>query len=143
MDNQRIVWRFNTAVWVLGAIALALSILGYSSSLANLISRWDAEEEYSHGYLIPLVSLFFIWEQKARFQENKFQPSWWGPIVLLIALLLFVMGELTALYSLGQISFIVGLFGFSLALLGRQGACLLYTSPSPRDRTRSRMPSSA
>jgi len=25
----------------------------------------------------------------------------------------------------------------------RSGACLLYTSPSPRDRTRSRMPSSA
>ena len=28
-------------------------------------------------------------------------------------------------------------------LLGRESACLLYTSPSPRDRTRSRMPSSA
>ena len=26
---------------------------------------------------------------------------------------------------------------------GYQGNCLLYTSPSPRDRTRSRMPSSA
>ena len=26
---------------------------------------------------------------------------------------------------------------------GRNGTCLLYTSPSPRDRTRSRMPSSA
>ena len=26
---------------------------------------------------------------------------------------------------------------------GLQGICLLYTSPSPRDRTRSRMPSSA
>ena len=26
---------------------------------------------------------------------------------------------------------------------GSKGACLLYTSPSPRDRTRSRMPSSA
>ena len=26
---------------------------------------------------------------------------------------------------------------------GRQSGCLLYTSPSPRDRTRSRMPSSA
>ena len=26
---------------------------------------------------------------------------------------------------------------------GRIGGCLLYTSPSPRDRTRSRMPSSA
>ena len=27
--------------------------------------------------------------------------------------------------------------------LGRATVCLLYTSPSPRDRTRSRMPSSA
>ena len=27
--------------------------------------------------------------------------------------------------------------------LGGDGTCLLYTSPSPRDRTRSRMPSSA
>ena len=32
----------------------------------------------------------------------------------------------------------------SVALpVGRQPLCLLYTSPSPRDRTRSRMPSSA
>ena len=28
-------------------------------------------------------------------------------------------------------------------LLAKYGSCLLYTSPSPRDRTRSRMPSSA
>ena len=31
----------------------------------------------------------------------------------------------------------------NLALLYQAQACLLYTSPSPRDRTRSRMPSSA
>ena len=31
----------------------------------------------------------------------------------------------------------------ALALVGLACACLLYTSPSPRDRTRSRMPSSA
>ena len=30
-----------------------------------------------------------------------------------------------------------------LLFVGRDGSCLLYTSPSPRDRTRSRMPSSA
>ena len=29
------------------------------------------------------------------------------------------------------------------AIVGTNNACLLYTSPSPRDRTRSRMPSSA
>ena len=33
--------------------------------------------------------------------------------------------------------------GFSVALCDQVEDCLLYTSPSPRDRTRSRMPSSA
>ena len=43
----------------------------------------------------------------------------------------------------------VGIFGKTVALEARLEAgqrveiCLLYTSPSPRDRTRSRMPSSA
>ena len=31
----------------------------------------------------------------------------------------------------------------NVLLLNRNTSCLLYTSPSPRDRTRSRMPSSA
>ena len=31
----------------------------------------------------------------------------------------------------------------SVLITGDSGTCLLYTSPSPRDRTRSRMPSSA
>ena len=34
-------------------------------------------------------------------------------------------------------------YGSVRRLLRRLNACLLYTSPSPRDRTRSRMPSSA
>ena len=38
---------------------------------------------------------------------------------------------------------IVGDFRLSLSVSARLRSCLLYTSPSPRDRTRSRMPSSA
>ena len=40
-----------------------------------------------------------------------------------------------------------GMIGIARLLLKKgykvSGSCLLYTSPSPRDRTRSRMPSSA
>ena len=45
-----------------------------------------------------------------------------------IGILLFAMTLLTVLFAFR---------------LGKQVICLLYTSPSPRDRTRSRMPSSA
>ena len=45
----------------------------------------------------------------------------------------------------GLLGFAVSLilFSFTISLGQRELFCLLYTSPSPRDRTRSRMPSSA
>ena len=39
---------------------------------------------------------------------------------------------------MGWIGLMIGII-----IIGNHHACLLYTSPSPRDRTRSRMPSSA
>ena len=58
--------------------------------------------------------------------------------VLLICVVCFTIGrtdflDLALLYSLMNFIGMVALLRF----------CLLYTSPSPRDRTRSRMPSSA
>jgi len=51
----------------------------------------------------------------------------------------FVLGACSAWFSKSgqRLSWLV------LAEAGLLGICLLYTSPSPRDRTRSRMPSSA
>ena len=49
-------------------------------------------------------------------------------------------------YSSIQQSFTItqlGAYTLSFYYCARSGYCLLYTSPSPRDRTRSRMPSSA
>ena len=43
----------------------------------------------------------------------------------------------------GKKSIAYTIFYDALDLVGKKMNCLLYTSPSPRDRTRSRMPSSA
>ena len=51
---------------------------------------------------------------------------------------LFVKGML-----MGIAEIIPGVSGGTLAFITGIYTCLLYTSPSPRDRTRSRMPSSA
>ena len=52
---------------------------------------------------------------------------------LLAGLMVLMLGGLAVLYSAG---------GESMEMVVRQ-CCLLYTSPSPRDATLSRMPSSA
>ena len=55
-----------------------------------------------------------------------------GPIVTASGMHATQMYEVVQVGSLGLVGEVVRLIG-----------CLLYTSPSPRDRTRSRMPSSA
>ena len=44
--------------------------------------------------------------------------------------------------TLNKLNFLLK-YGGLVAAISKVTACLLYTSPSPRDRTRSRMPSSA
>ena len=54
---------------------------------------------------------------------------------------LYGMGKIGGFCHLyiGQEAVVVGI----LMTIDKNDSCLLYTSPSPRDRTRSRMPSSA
>ena len=62
-------------------------------------------------------------------------------IYIAAALIIILMNIVDVPKAIGQI--VGGAFTPAAGLGGLLGVCLLYTSPSPRDRTRSRMPSSA
>ena len=71
-------------------------------------------------------------------------------LILILPLLSFLIGgvrlsfEVPVLKQLATTSFIYeGGVSLPPELIALALSCLLYTSPSPRDRTRSRMPSSA
>ena len=97
---------------------LALGLWLYWDGLTEAVLRWELQAEYSHGYLIPLVSLFILWEKRFQIINDYQQGSWWGLPVIVVALVVLVIGEISALYMLIHYSFIALLFGLSLALLG-------------------------
>lgn len=99
-------------------VALALSFWLYWDGLAEAVLRWELQEEYSHGYLIPLVSLFILWEKRFQIAASYQHPSWWGVPIIILALVVLLVGEVSALYVLIHYSFILLLFGLSLAFLG-------------------------
>ena len=41
---------------VVVAIALVVALFAFSDALFELVKRWVGQEEYSHGFLIPVVS---------------------------------------------------------------------------------------
>lgn len=97
---------------------MVLGLWLYWDGLAEAVLRWELQAEYSHGYLIPLVSLFILWEKRFQIMADYRQGSWWGLPVIAVALAVLVIGEISALYMLIHYSFIALLFGLSLTLLG-------------------------
>ncbi|WP_240342409.1 VPLPA-CTERM-specific exosortase XrtD [Methylococcus sp. EFPC2] len=120
-QEQKTYWRLGAATWGVLVLTLLLAIWSYYGGLANLVERWNAEEEYNHGYFLPLVTLVFLWQRGAILKTLDLPPSWHGPVLVVTALLMLTIGELSAIYLLIHYSFVLLLMGLSLAVLGWSG----------------------
>jgi exosortase D (VPLPA-CTERM-specific) len=99
-------------------IAVAVAMFAFGDALLELVKRWNAEEEYSHGFLIPVVSAGLLWMRRDALRASIGSPSWIGPIIILVAIAMQIIGEYTTIYILSQFAFILVLFGIALAAGG-------------------------
>jgi exosortase D (VPLPA-CTERM-specific) len=90
----------------------------YFDSLGFLVEQWMVDEDYSHGFLVPVVSLYLIWANRSRLLDMGLRPSWWGVPIVLAGVGLYVIGELATLYVLLHLSLWVVLIGLLVAGLG-------------------------
>jgi exosortase len=67
---------------LLAALGLALVFAWvFWPSISGMASRWT-DAEYSHGYLVPLFSLYLLWRRRDLLGTEPLSPSWWGLAVL-------------------------------------------------------------
>ena len=109
------------------SIALLTIYSLYFQALSRVVNRWQ-QEEYSHGYLIPVVALLLLWQRLPALLITATKPSWLGLLVAIGALSGWALGELSALYIIIQYSFIVLLLGLFLSLLGINGIRIIWAS---------------
>jgi exosortase D (VPLPA-CTERM-specific) len=99
-------------------VAVLISLVAFSGALVELVHRWNAQEEYSHGFLIPVVAAWLLWRRREAMLASIGQPSWAGPVLIFFALGVHVIGELSALFIFSQLGFVVALIGIALSLGG-------------------------
>lgn len=112
----------NNIWFVISLVVVALSLgFIFSDGLVYMEKSWN-KEEYSHGYLIPVISLWFIWQNKEKLLDASRQGgSWMGFAVVLLGLALGFMGEIATLYIIIQYAFLITIFGLFLSFVGWQG----------------------
>jgi exosortase len=107
--------------WVpLALVAVALVVVLYFPVLKALVDQWWDDDNYTHGFLVPLISGFLIYR---RWDELKSSKPGGGTAlgVALIALsaIFLVFGTAAAELMTSRLSLPTFLIGASLVFLGR------------------------
>jgi exosortase D (VPLPA-CTERM-specific) len=115
--SSQYLYRFPAWMFLLVAALLALVYVAFSHAIAFMIGQWNMEE-FSHGYLIPFISGFLVWQRRGALRRVDFKGSWTGLAVVVAGVGLDVAGQLTALWTVQHIALLVVVVGLVLALAG-------------------------
>ena len=119
VDEAPTAWSRNGIWWVVAALCAALLGVVYSNALVSMFNVWVDDENYGHGFFVPVISLFLIWLKRDTIRALEPRGSWWGLSLILVGVALYGLGELGALYTLLHLSFWCVVVGLCWAALGR------------------------
>lgn len=103
--------------------ALVLLLTAYIPTLAWMIDRWVAAESYyGHGFLIPVVSLFLVWQRKDSLKNAKRSSEIAGLWIVAIGLFIHIICALLKVYFISGFSFVLVIYGLVLFFFGREAA---------------------
>ena len=100
------------------AALFVIIYLIFRDGIDLMVNWWSNREEYSHGFLIPLISGFLIYQRSDQLRHMRFTGSWLGVAGVLLGLILFMMGEFSSLYTIVQYAFLAVLYATALAIVG-------------------------
>jgi len=104
------------------ALVLGLGLVwAYGSVLAALFQRWRADPQSSHGFLIPLLAVFLLWQR--REQKPADWPTtynWWGVALLAVAGLFRLLGVYLSFDWLDSMSLVISVAGLVILVGGWQ-----------------------
>jgi len=108
----------SRAMWgelvVLGVVFL----VALRGPLALLVDTWSYMD-FSHGAIVPVVSLYIVWAERERLKRIKLSPSYIGGIAVLASgTLILMLGRTAGVVLVEETSILVIIPGLVLLLLG-------------------------
>jgi hypothetical protein len=103
--------------WTLPVSLLILSsmYLLYAPVMVDLAKTWWARDDYSHGFLVPLISLYLIWHRRELLDRDVLPAFPWGLSVVAVAGIMFVLGDAGGVITLQALSLVVMIAGLVLS----------------------------
>jgi len=121
---------------ILYALIALLGVLVLAPTLRWLFNEWWSNDYYSHGILVPLISVFFAWRLLPKVERK---PSNLGLFLLVAALVIYLAALFQRAYfiaALGMIALFAGMIwylwgGRALKRMAFPLAFLIFMVPLP------------
>jgi exosortase len=98
-------------------LAIALGVAYYDVA-AGLLRQWSTDDNYSHGFVVVPLALWFAWERRHALRAVPQRPTALGLVVIAAGLTLLAVGVLGAELFLSRVSLLFVLAGLVLFLAG-------------------------
>lgn len=85
--------RANSVGLIAVSLVVAAFLASYAPNIAALARQWEAEPNYSHGFLVAPLALMILWQRRRHLDALVLKPSWLGWVGLI-----FVLGLRAWLY---------------------------------------------
>jgi len=104
--------------WLPLLVTAALFIMLYAVNFVKLFEDWRSDENYSHGFIVPLVFGWMLWQRREKLANCKMSPRPWALAIIFFAVIQLVAGTLGAENFVAHSSMLVMLCGITLFLFG-------------------------
>jgi len=106
--------------WMLAAALVVAAVAVYFPILHSMVGHWGAVPDYSHGFLIAPLAIYFALERRKKLERAPVSPDLLGIIPLLLGTLTLAIGRFGVELMNMRISFVFTLIGIVLLVLGRR-----------------------
>jgi len=101
-----------------GLLLVAVLIGLYVPVLQRLFEQWYIDPDYSHGFLVPVLSAYLIWQRRDKLRLVARRPSMWGMAIVIGSIGLLFLGSLGAELFLTRISLLGSICGLIVYFCG-------------------------
>jgi len=105
--------------WAQAAWFGAMLVACYAPVLYRLAKQWYSDADMGHGFFVPIVAAYIVWQRRQKLLAVRPAPSWWGLVPLIWGALQLYAATLGAELFLARTAFIISLIGVVLLLGGR------------------------
>lgn len=106
--------------WLALLVSIGLLLVLYLRDLGKLVSDWVRDENYSHGFLVPIAAAWLVWNRRREIARLRVAPRAWGLLLIVLAILQLSAGVLGAENFVAHTSLLVFLSGMIVFLFGVQ-----------------------